>query len=215
LPNIRPCLLILVAAAIVVAPARAQKHELAFSLGGIPDQTRSFQSPATGKVQISSGRSFGINFARGLVHSDVAALYGEIEFVAIPNRSVTAANALVPQNYASLYLAPGLRLKLFPHRRLAPWIAAGGGYALYQQSEKLSNGQEAANRFVHRGVFDLGGGLDYRVLPLIGLRGEVRDFFSGNPNLGTSLGSSTQHNVAQAAVSFCSSDSRIMKTPTE
>jgi hypothetical protein len=101
----------------------------------------------------------------------------------------------VPQNYASLYLTPGLRLKLFPRSRLSAWGAIGGGYALYQQSAQLSNGQNTTNKFLNRGVIDYGGGLDYRLFRFIGLRGEVRDFFSGNPNLSVALSSSTQHNV--------------------
>jgi len=69
------------------------------------------------------------------------------------------------------------------------------GYALYQQSAQLSNGQNTTNKFLNRGVIDYGGGLDYRLFRFIGLRGEVRDFFSGNPNLSVALSSSTQHNV--------------------
>ena len=44
-------------------------------------------------------------------------------------------------------------------------------------------------------IFDFGGGLDYKVFRFLGLRGEVRDFLSGNPNLNVALSSSTQHNV--------------------
>src|SRR6266852_1152382 len=180
---------LLLAAAIVTAPARAQKRELTLSLGGIPGQTRSFQSTA-GSVQISADRSFGINYGHRFVSAEIAALYGEIQFVAIPNRSVTAASAVVPQNYASLYLTPGLRLKFFPGSRLSPWVAIGGGYALYEQSERLSNGQNTSNKFLNRGVFDYGGGLDYKLFRFIGLRGEVRDFLSGNPNLNVALSAS-------------------------
>jgi hypothetical protein len=189
----------LVAVAITV-PARAQSQErsqnqeLTFSLGGIPGQTRSFQGSA-GTGQISADRSFAINYGRRFLGARIAALYGEIEFVAIPNRSLTAATATVPQNYASLYLTPGLRLKFFPGSRLSPWAAIGGGYALYQQSAQLSNGQNTTNKFLNRGVFDYGGGLDYRLFRFVGLRGEVRDFFSGSPNLNVALSSSTQHNV--------------------
>ena len=82
--------------------------------------------------------------------------------MAIPNRSLTAATATVPQNYASLYLTPGMRLKLFPGSGFSPWGAIGGGYGLYQESAQLSNGQNTTNKFVNRGVFDYGGGLDYR-----------------------------------------------------
>ena len=59
----------------------------------------------------------GINYGHRFLDARIAALYGEIEFVALPNRNVTAATATVPQSYASLYLAPGLRLKFFPSSR--------------------------------------------------------------------------------------------------
>jgi hypothetical protein len=101
----------------------------------------------------------------------------------------------VAHDYASLYVAPGLRLKFFPRARLSPWGAIGGGYALYQQSKQLTSGQPTNNKFVNRGVFDFGGGLDYRLFRFIGLRGEVRDFFSGNADVSAPLSSSTQHNV--------------------
>ncbi len=192
--------LFFLAVAAVTVPARAQNQErgqnqeLTFSLGGIPGQTRSFQGSA-GSAQISADRSFGINYGHRFLGANIAALYGEIEFVAIPNRALTAATATVPQNYASLYLTPGLRLKFLPGSRLSPWVAIGGGYALYQQSAQLANGQNTTNKFLNRGVFDYGGGLDYRLFRFIGLRGEVRDFFSGNPNLNVALSSSSQHNV--------------------
>lgn len=192
--------LLFLAAAAVTVPARAQSQEsgrnqeLTFSLGGIPGQTRSFQGSA-GTAQISADRSFGVNYGYRFLGVKAAALYVEIEFVAIPNRGLTAASATVPQNYASLYLTPGLRLKFFPGSRLSPWGAIGGGYALYQESAQLSNGQNTTNKFLNRGVFDYGGGLDYRLFRFISLRGEVRDFFSGNPNLNAALRSSTQHNV--------------------
>jgi len=35
----------------------------------------------------------------------------------------------------------------------------------------------------------------YRLFRSIGLRGEIRDFFSGNPNLNVALSSITQHNI--------------------
>ena len=191
---------LLLLAAITAGPARAQhqeraqNQELTFSLGGIPGQTRSFQGSA-GRAQISADRSFGINYGHRFLGAKIAALYGEIEFVAIPNRALTAATATVPQNYASLYLTPGLRLKFLPASRLSPWVAIGGGYGLYQQSSQLSNSQNTTNKFLNRGVFEYGGGLDYRLFRFVGLRGEVRDFFSGNPNLNVALSTSAQHNV--------------------
>ena len=65
----------------------------------------------------------------------------------------------------------------------------------HEQSAKLSNGQNSTTKFLSRGAFDFGGGLDYQLFRLFGLRGEVRDFVSGNPNLNVALSSSTQHNI--------------------
>ena len=172
-----------------------QSQELTFSLGGISGQTRTLRGSPAGTAQIAADRTLGVNYGHHLAGTRVAALYSEIEFVAIPNRAVTSTTAVVAQNYASLYVTPGVQLKLFPRRRFSPWGAIGGGYALYQESNQLSNGQNTTNKFLNRGVFDYGGGVDYRVFRLIGLRGEVRDFLSGNPNLNTGPISSTQHNV--------------------
>ena len=163
------------------------------SLGGVFSQSRSFQG--TGTAQISSDFNLEANFGYRFLHAKAAALYGEIEFVALPNRSVTSATAIVPKNYASLYIAPGLRLKFAPAARISPWVAIGGGYALYQQSAQLSNDQNTTNKFLNRGVFDFGGALDYTLFRFLGLRAEVRDLVSGNPNLNFSLSSSTQHNL--------------------
>ena len=193
--------LLFISELIVTGYARAQStehlqsQELTFSLGGISGQTRSLRGSPAETAQIAADRTLGINYGHHLVGTRVAALYGEIEFVAIPNRGVTSATAVVAQNYASLYVTPGVRLKLFPRWRLSPWAAIGGGYALYEESAQLSNGQKTTNKFLNRGVLDYAGGVDYRLFRLIGLRGEVRDFLSGNPNLNAAPTSSTQHNV--------------------
>jgi hypothetical protein len=121
--------------------------------------------------------------------------YGELEFVTLPNRSLTTATAIVPKNYASLFVAPGLRLKFAPAGQISPWVAIGAGYALYQQSAQLSNGQNTTNKCLNRGVFDFGSGADYTLFRFLGLWAEVRDLVSGNPNLNVALASSTQHNV--------------------
>jgi hypothetical protein len=176
-------------------PLRAQKQDLTLSLGGFAGQARGFNSPTTGRVDISADKNFGVNYGYRLLHSNALALFGELEFAAIPNQRLTTANAIVAQNYASLYVAPGFRVNFSPAARLSPWGALGGGYALYEQSVKLSNGQPTTNRFVNRGVFDFGGGLDFRLFRFIGFRAEVRDFYSGNPNVNVHLDSIAQHSV--------------------
>src|SRR5260370_21269665 len=102
------------AVAAVTVPARAQSQEagqnqeLTFSLGGIPGQTRSFQG-STGAAQISADRSFGINYSHRFLDAKIPALYGELEVVAIPNRTLTALISTLLQNYTSLCPTPGFR----------------------------------------------------------------------------------------------------------
>jgi len=66
-------------------------------------------------------------------------------------------------------------------------------------SAKLSNGQNTTNKFLNRGVFDYGGGLDYRLFRFFGLRGEVRDSVSSNPNLNVALSSSNASGLADCS----------------
>ena len=85
--------------------ALAQSNDITLSLGGIAAQSRTLRSPAAGSTQISADVSLGANYGHRLLHAEFAALYAEIQFVALPNRSVTPATAIVPQNYASLYVS--------------------------------------------------------------------------------------------------------------
>src|SRR5258707_2427053 len=150
--------LFFLATATITMPVGAQSQErganqeLTFAFGRIPGQTRSFQGSA-GTAQVSADRSFGINYGHRFLGAKIAALYGEIEFVAIPNRALTAASATVPQNYASLYLTPGMRLKFLPGSRLSPWAAIGGGYSLYQDSGDVSDRRNTTDKVLNPGVF--------------------------------------------------------------
>jgi hypothetical protein len=45
------------------------------------------------------------------------------------------------QDFASLYVTPGVRLKAFPKSRISPYLAIGSGYADYEQSTAGINGQ--------------------------------------------------------------------------
>ena len=100
-------------------------------------------------MQISSDFDLEANYGYRFLHANIAALYGELEFVALPNRSVTTATAIVPKNYASLYIAPGLRLKFAPAARISPWVAAGWIRALpavrtiFQRPEHLEQVPES------------------------------------------------------------------------
>jgi hypothetical protein len=74
--------------------------------------------------------------------------------LASPLHQVSSSVTSAIQNFASLYVTPGLPLKAFPKSTISPYLAIGGGYAA---------NQNPASRELARGVFDFGGGGDVRV----------------------------------------------------
>jgi len=194
-------LLLLFPAVAVISLAQedsAAKNELAFGLGGVP----SFSRSDTPNLNAGSGVGFEVNYGRRFLGGDKFALYGEINFLASPLRDVSSSVTSATKNFASLYVTPGVRLKVFPKSRIAPYFAIGGGYADYEQSTTQINGQpNTAPRELSRGVFDFGAGVDFHVWRWVALRGEARDFCTGSPNYNVATISGGQHNlVASGAI---------------
>jgi len=181
--------------------AGAQGWEFGVLGGEVLSQTRDMQEPSGGKLQVASGYAAGLHFDHTLWYSRIAVPHLEVEFTVLPPRDVRSASAAVPQSYDALYLTPGLRLEFLPRALLRPWVAGGGGYTLYIQNRVLTNGQTYSIRFVNTAAVDFGGGLDCRLWRSKGyawslnVRGQVRDFVSGNPSLNAPLTSSVQHNI--------------------
>lgn len=170
----------------------AHKNELAFGLGGLPSLSRS-DAP---KLNAGSGVGLQINYGRRFLDGNKFALYGEVNFLASPLREVSSSVTSATQNFASLYITPGVRLKAFPRSRISPYFAIGGGYADYEQSTTQINGRpNPAPRELARGVFDFGAGVDVHVWRWIAVRGEARDFYTGSPNYNVASISGGQHNV--------------------
>ena len=163
--------------------AHGQKNELAAEASGLVN---------TSATNPSFGGGFQVNYARRIVGVPGVALYGEIPFVAGFNNTGVNLAQLERVNFDSFYLTPGLRVKFVPAFFISPYLAAGVGWGHF--SGKNTNTSD--DRFVS----DWGGGLDIKVAPIVGLRLEARDFYSGVPSLIPIVGSfGNQHNVVVSA----------------
>ena len=119
----------------------------------------------------------------------------ELPVVGIPNRTVR--HAILPQggtnvfqSFSSIFFTPGLRVKLAVPG-ISPFLTVGGGFAHFS-SDTSSMG--AAGSSSTTGAFQVGGGVDLNTpIPHIGLRGEVREFYTGFPS-ALSVGAS-RHNI--------------------
>jgi len=162
-------------------PLSAQRQELGLTLGRLLSNE---QSSPGGRFDLKSGAALQANYAIRIIDSATAALLGEVHVLASQGRDVTSTVTGATRDFATLYITPGIRVKLAPNRRISPYFTIGGGYALYEQSTMTIAGlPNSAPRHIHRGVFSFGGGVDAAVLRWLGLRFEVRDFYSGRPAL--------------------------------
>jgi opacity protein-like surface antigen len=170
----------------------APKNELAFGLSGLPSLSRS-DAPS---LNAGAGVGLQVNYGRRFLEVNKFALYAEVNLLASPLREVSSSVTSATKNFASLYITPGVRLKILPKSRISPYFAIGGGYADYEQSTTEVNGQpNPASRQLARGVFDFGAGVDVHVWRWVALRGEARDFYTGSPNYNLASISGGQHNV--------------------
>jgi opacity protein-like surface antigen len=170
-----------------------QRQEVGLTMGTLVSQSRDL---AGGRVESGSGTALQANYGLRLVGGDRVALYVETHFLASPQRKVTSGAGTASTDYASLYLTPGARIKFAPNARFSPWVAIGGGYAQYENSElNTAGGPNSAPRREHHGAFAFGGGVDVKALRWLSLRGEIRDFYGTGPDYGVSGSPMKQHNV--------------------
>ena len=172
--------------------ALAQQHEVGLTLGGLFPQDRGIV-PNT--VRLSGGTALQANYGYRLIGGRTA-LYGEVHLLANAQRVVGSGNPAATRDVATLYVTPGVRVKFATDALVSPYVAVGGGYALYEQSFfRIDSGPNRAPRELHRGALDFGGGADVKFWRWIGLRAEIRDFYSGSPAYNIPAITGGQHNV--------------------
>ncbi len=170
----------------------AQRHEVALTLGRAASPARTL---AAGKLDLQAGNSLQAVYGIPLARAPSASLHLDVGVLSVPLRDIATAIPQATRDFATLYVTPALRLKFLPSSRVSPWVTGGGGYALYEQSVARTDGQpNSAPRLIHRGQVMFGGGVDLRVFRWLGVRAEVRDFYTGSPAFNI-LQSGGQHNI--------------------
>jgi opacity protein-like surface antigen len=167
----------------------AQPHELGFTVGRLARQEL---PPLT----LGGGAVLQIQYGRRIAGGAGAALFGDLTMLASPLREVSSNNPRATRDVASLYVTPGLRVKVAPQAKASPYVTFGGGWAWYEQStERLDGRPNEAPRHAHRLALMWGGGVDVRVRRWLAIRIDARDFYTGSPAFNIPI-SSRRHNVA-------------------
>jgi hypothetical protein len=185
----KPILFILL---FVAQTAFGQKHEVGLTLGGLFPQDR---GTAPNTVRLGGGTAMQANYGHRLI-AGRAAVYAEVHFLANPQRIVGSGNPAATRDVATIYVTPGIRVKFAPARPVSPYVAVGGGWAVYEQSLlRIDGAPNQAPREIHRGALDFGGGVDAKLWRWLGLRAEIRDFYTGSPAYNLPNLGGGQHNV--------------------
>jgi opacity protein-like surface antigen len=193
----RLCLLMLLLALFAFAPAAfAQEHEVALLVGRLKPSDRGLDSLQPIRAAFDGAVSYEVNYANRMVDGELASLHWEITIVGAPSAGVKSTNLLLPKNYSSLFFTPGLKLKLFPGGGISPYIVGGVGLGRYKESDTiLSGGANTGDRANTTWAFNFGGGVDFNLFGPVAVRGEVRDFVTGNPSFSTPFLDNRQHNI--------------------
>jgi opacity protein-like surface antigen len=162
-------------------PSYAQSNELAVTGGGQFSNNSFFETGASWAV--------GANFAHRIAHVPFVGLYFELPVVAAPKSVINITDS----SYSSLFVTPGLKVKFAPSFPISPYLAGGVGVARFHTGASAI----ASDQTSTKAVFDIGGGLDFKIAPFFSARAEVRDFYSGLPSfdLVSSGLSGRQNNV--------------------
>lgn len=189
----------LVAATMLSSNLYAQeKNELAGIIGRTFISNQGVTDPAFSgfTVHFGKGLTFEGNYGRQILRGEgIIGLTFEVPFVVNPDEDLHFVANLVPKQYSSYFITPSARVNFFANNRTSPWVSFGGGFGHFKESDDLNFFDvNPGKKGTTTGVLQIGVGIDLRAWERFSVRGEVRDFYSGVPQLNVDTGKTRQHN---------------------
>lgn len=190
----------LVAVITFTASAFSQKNELEGFFGStvISDQGVKNANLFNNNVHFGKGYTFGVNYGRRLKEGFTRLTF-EVPAVFNFDEDLNFAANAVPESYKSYFVTPSIRANVFGENAVSPWVSIGAGVGHFSPSSNLLFGGPSSAKGSTTGVMQIGLGLEVRLKQRFLLRGGVRDFWSGTPNLNVDTGKSRQHNFVVGA----------------
>ncbi len=190
--------------AVVMLSASAVAQDEKNEIGGVIGRTfisdQGIQDAGLPDPIIHSGKGLTIEgeYARRFLVTPIYAISAEGLLMYNHQEKLNAGayvNAVVPQSYKELFVAPAVRVNLFPTTAVSPWVSVGVGFGHIGESAGLDYGGVNPGKSTTSAVIEGGLGLDVKVWRKLSMRGEVRDFWSGEPDYPLApTGRSRQHN---------------------
>jgi hypothetical protein len=183
---------------LVVCATAQEKNEISGLIGRtiISDQGIVGATYFDPLIRSGKGTSFEINYARRFIVTPIFAIAAEVPVMFNLDEDLNAGIGIVPIDYKQIFITPAVRANLFPTTAVSPWISFGGGFGHFSENPNLIyDGGPNPGKSKTTGVIQGGIGLDVRVWRRLSLRGEARDFWSGEPDFPLApTGKTRQHN---------------------
>jgi opacity protein-like surface antigen len=183
----------------ISAAAQDEKNEIGFIIGRTFVSDQSIKEAIPDPV-IHSGKGLSIEgeYAYRFWVTPIYSISGELAAMDNTKAKLNAGGygfAVVPVSYTAFFITPAARVNLFPTNAVSPWVSFGAGFGHFSESKTLDYGGPNPATSSTGAVIEGGLGLDVRVWRKLSIRGEVRDFWSGEPNYPLApTGRSRQHN---------------------
>jgi len=150
-------------------------------------------------VRSGKGLTFEVNFSHRFFGTPIYSVSGEVPAVFNLDEDLGSGADVVPIDYKQIFVTPSVRVNLFPATAVSPWVSIGGGFGHFSENKTLIYGGTNPGGSSTSGVLQGGFGLDVNPFQnrfrRFGFRFDVRDFWSGTPNLPlANTGKTRQHN---------------------
>ena len=184
----------------VTAVAQDERNEIGGILGRTFISNQGIQGAAFYPPIIAFGKGLTVEgeYARRFTVTPIWALSAEALIAYNHDIDLNAGNygnAVVPTDLKSLFVTPAARVNFFPTTAVSPWVSVGAGFGHFTQSKTLVYGGTNPGTSTTGAVIEGGLGLDVKVWKKLSMRGEVRDFWSGEPDFPLApTGKSRMHN---------------------
>jgi len=180
----------LLGASILLAGAglAAQNADLSLMVGPLPGSNQVVTGTNT-TVITSTGGALQIDFGYQVLRTTAGDLWVETPLTfAFTGGSVTASRSYSSVSDSGWFCwTPGVRFRVPVESHISFYGVAGGGIGTFG-TNLIASGPGSSSittRTSVKGVFDFGGGMDFRLTRLLSLRGEVRDFATAKGLAGT------------------------------
>ena len=190
------CVVTLMAASVA---AQDEKNQIGGIIGRtfISDQGIKLAIPDN-QIAFGKGLTFEGEYSHMFLVTPIYSIAGEA-LVAynhdIDVNGGTYPSSVVPPDLKSLFVTPAARVNLFPTTAVSPWVSLGAGFGHFSESNTLLYGGTNPGKSTTGFVLEGGIGLDVKVWKRLSIRGEVRDFWSGEPDFPLApTGKTRQHN---------------------